>query len=83
MFDSPNGRIAMILFAVYLVLYSGFMLINVFAPALMDKTPLAGVNLAIWYGFLLIAAAIFLAFLYGALCRPNEEDPNRTKGGQQ
>ncbi len=83
MFDSPNGRIAMILFVVYLVLYSGFMLINVFAPALMDETPLAGVNLAIWYGFLLIAAAIFLAFLYGALCRPASEDSDNAEGGQQ
>ena len=38
------------LFAIYFALYAGFMLINVFFPALMELTPVAGVNLAILYG---------------------------------
>jgi len=40
-----------------------------FSPATMAKLPWAGVNLAIWYGFALIAAALLLALLYGYLCR--------------
>ena len=31
----------------------------------MEATPLAGVNLAIWYGFGLIVAALVLALIYG------------------
>jgi hypothetical protein len=34
----------------------------------MERTPFAGVNLAIWYGFGLIVAAIFLALVYGWAC---------------
>jgi uncharacterized membrane protein (DUF485 family) len=62
-----NGttRLGLALFAVYLVLYSGFVLLAAFAPEWMDVTPLAGVNLAVWYGFGLIAVAIVLALIYG------------------
>jgi uncharacterized membrane protein (DUF485 family) len=31
----------------------------------MEVTPLAGVNLAIWFGFGLILTAILLALVYG------------------
>ncbi len=64
-----NGRVGLGLFAVYCSLYAGFVLVNAFAPATMEWTPLAGVNLAILSGFGLILAAFALALLYGALCR--------------
>ena len=64
-----RSRIGLILFAVYLLLYGGFVLLNAFAPEQMDRTPLLGVNLAVLYGFLLIIAAFVLALLYGWLCR--------------
>ena len=44
-------------------------LIKAVAPSIMELTPWAGVNLAIWYGFALIVAAFVLALLYGVLCR--------------
>ena len=53
------------LFGFYLLLYGGFVLLAAFSPAAMDK-PLAGVNLAVWYGFVLIVAAIALALIYVA-----------------
>jgi uncharacterized membrane protein (DUF485 family) len=53
------------LFGAYLALYAGFVLLAAFAPQAMEATPLAGVNLAIWYGFGLIAAALVLALIYG------------------
>jgi uncharacterized membrane protein (DUF485 family) len=34
----------------------------------MQRT-VAGVNLAIWYGFALIVVALVLALIYGWLCR--------------
>lgn len=69
-----NARIGMRLFVVYLVLYGGFVLLNAFAPNSMEWTPMAGVNLAIWYGFGLILAALCLALLYGMLCRDGQSN---------
>jgi uncharacterized membrane protein (DUF485 family) len=68
-----NARLGLILFGVYLVLYGGFVLLNAFSPQTMESTPVAGVNLAILYGFGLIIGAIFLALLYGFLCREESE----------
>lgn len=59
----------MILFFCYLALYSGFVLLNAFAPKLMAETPFAGVNLAVLYGLGLILVAFVLAVLYDWLCR--------------
>ena len=61
--------VGVILFFVYLAFYAGFVLLAAFSPTTMARTPWAGVNLAIWYGFALILAAFALALLYGALCR--------------
>ena len=66
-----NRRLGLVLFAVYLLLYGGFVLLAAFAPDSMEVTPAAGVNLAIWYGFGLIAAALLLALVYGWACRPS------------
>jgi uncharacterized membrane protein (DUF485 family) len=46
-------------------------LLAAFSPESMEATPLAGVNVAIWYGFGLIAAALVLALIYGWACRPS------------
>lgn len=69
-----NARLGLILFVIYLAFYAGFVLIAAFRPETMARTPLAGVNLAIWYGFALIAAALILALVYGALCRTSGTD---------
>ena len=63
-----NSRYGLVLFAVYLVLYGAFVGVNAFAPEVMERTPLAGVNLAILSGFGLIGAAFLLAMIYGWLC---------------
>jgi uncharacterized membrane protein (DUF485 family) len=70
-----NARIGLVLFAVYLLFYAAFMLLNTFRPELMDAVPAAGVNLAIWYGFALIAAALILALMYAWLCRRRSDTP--------
>ncbi len=80
-----NARIGLVLFAVYLVLYGGFVLLNTFAPQTMEATPIAGINLAILYGFGLIIAALLMALLYGVLCTPEgdvETTPSQLKGDQ-
>ncbi|MEW4530721.1 DUF485 domain-containing protein [Maioricimonas sp. JC845] len=71
------ARTGLILFAVYLLFYGGFVGINAFAPQLMAITPVAGINLAILYGFALILVALILALLYGFLCRPVRDDSSK------
>ena len=69
-----QSRIGFVLFSLYLALYLGFVLINAFYPALMKSTPVAGVNLAVLYGFGLIVAAILMAFLYGFVGNAASDD---------
>ena len=77
---SSNARIGVQLFFVYLLFYSGFVLINAFAPTMMETTPIAGINLAILYGFGLIIGALVMALIYGALC--SAEDADVAPGGK-
>lgn len=73
-----NARIGLRLFFVYLLFYGGFVLTAALRPAAMEATPAAGVNLAVWWGFALIIAALVMAVLYGWLCRsPREENGGR------
>ena len=76
--EKRNARIGLVLFGIYVLLYGGFVLLNAFAPETMEVTPLAGVNLAILFGFGLIGAAIVMSVVYGLLCR-SPEVPTPTK----
>ena len=63
-----NARYGLVLFAVYLALYAGFMALNVLDPVAMAQPAWLGMNLAIVYGFVLIIAALALALVYMVLC---------------
>jgi uncharacterized membrane protein (DUF485 family) len=67
--QARNTRWGLVLFAVYLAFYSGFVLLAAFSPETLALLPFAGVNLAIWYGFALIVVALVLALVYGWVCR--------------
>lgn len=77
--QSRNSKIGLVLFTIYLIVYGGFVFLNAFAPDQMEATPIAGLNVAILYGFALIIGAIVLSGLYGFLCREksssNPEEP--------
>ncbi|MDE0865126.1 MAG: DUF485 domain-containing protein [Rubripirellula sp.] len=84
--DSPspqrqfNTKLGLLMFFIYLALYTGFVLINAFAADRMETIVLAGLNLAIVYGFGLILFALVLAFIYGLLCKSEPlEDLTSTK----
>ena len=64
---TQNARYGLILFAIYVVLYGGFILLAVFKPDVM-AAPLFGLNVAITYGLGLIGSALVLALVYMALC---------------
>ena len=61
--NARNSRNGIILFAVYLLFYGGFVFVNAFDPTSMEKTPIAGLN-----GFALIIGAVVLSAFYGILC---------------
>lgn len=69
---SHNARLGLWLCGLYVLLYSGFVLLNAFSPTSMESTPWLGVNLAIWYGFGLIVAALVLSLIYGALASSDD-----------
>ncbi len=84
-----NTRLGLSLFVVYLLLYVGFVLVNAFAANVMDTTVVAGLNLAIVYGFGLIITALVMALLYGLLCKTettssgvNDSEVNESEVGQ-
>jgi len=64
-----NARLGRILFAAYLLLYLGYVLLTTFRPDVMRQTVFAGLNIAVLYGFKLIASALVLALIYAWLCR--------------
>ncbi len=58
-----NGthRADLVLFALYCVLYAGFMGLTAFAPDVLAMRVFGGVNLAVAYGMGLIVTAVVLA----------------------
>jgi uncharacterized membrane protein (DUF485 family) len=68
-----NARYGLILFFIYLIIYGTFVALSAFAPSLMAKPVIGGVNLAVVYGLGLIGLAFVLALIYMALCRTDRE----------
>ena len=60
--------------AVYGTLYVVFIIINVAWPKVMGTIVVAGLNLAIVYGFALIVIAFMLALVYNWAMHPARED---------
>ena len=67
--ERRNARVGLSLFWVYLFFYGGFVLVNAFAPSVMDAVLPGGLNVAVVGGFALILGAAILAVLYAHLCR--------------
>lgn len=73
------SRLGLCLFTAYTLLYLGFVFINAFSADTMETIVIAGLNLAIVYGFGLIIAAIILAFIYGFATK----DPKQTSSQKE
>ncbi len=78
--EAYNARIGFILFAVYSVFYGTFVLLNAFVPDTMEIKPVAGINLAILYGFGLIIVALLLALVYGVMCQTEGGETKNSEG---
>jgi len=58
------NRTGLVLFAIYLLAYAGFMYLAAFKSSKLAEEVLAGVNLAVVYGMTLIVGAFVLAVVY-------------------
>lgn len=67
--DPRGSRLGLRLFAGYLLLYAGFVLASAFGPSTMAGDAPFGLNVALFYGLGLIAAAVLLAIVYAWLRR--------------
>ena len=65
--QARNARLGLRLFAVYGVIYGIYVVAGAFLPGVM-KVALAGVNVAVVWGFGLIILAFVMAIVYGRLC---------------
>ena len=65
-------RLGVWMFAVYALVYAGFVALNLVSPLKMEATVLFGLNLAVVYGFGLILAAFVLAVVYNIMCMREE-----------
>jgi uncharacterized membrane protein (DUF485 family) len=70
---SLNARSGLILFVVYSAIYAVFVGLAAFSPQTMGEPTPLGPNVAIVYGFGLIAGALLLAVIYMLLCRRNAQ----------
>jgi uncharacterized membrane protein (DUF485 family) len=75
-----KGRLGMVMFVIYGLIYAGFVGINIVSPVLMEKTVLFGLNLAVVYGFGLIIFALVLAVIYNSLCGKREKSAAAGEG---
>jgi len=71
-----KARLGLWMFALYSLIYAGFVVINVTKPVLMEKIIFGGLNLAVVYGFGLILLALVLALIYNAMCTKEEKKMN-------
>jgi uncharacterized membrane protein (DUF485 family) len=75
-------RLGAINFVIYALTYVGFVVINLAYPSLMEKTIVAGLNLAVAYGFGLILFALVLALIYNHRCGKQEAKLRETGEGR-
>ena len=75
-------KLGLWMFSFYLLLYGGFIVINVVNPKLMS-TDIGSLNLAIVYGFSLIIIALIMALIYNSLSTRSEKIYDKKNQGEE
>ena len=73
-------KIGILLFAIYGLIYTGFVAANALVPQIMEKTVFFDLNLAVTYGFGLILLAIGMGLIYNHLCTKRENELEAARG---
>lgn len=60
----PQSKTATGLFLFYVLFYAGFVGLNAFAPSVVERPFIGGINLAVVYGLALIGLAFVVALIY-------------------
>lgn len=74
---AAKAKFGVIMFVIYTIVYSGFVLIGLTKPEWMGLEFVGGQNLAIIYGFGLIVLAIVMGFIYNYYCTKMEDRMNK------
>lgn len=72
-----KSKLGIRMFLVYVLVYAGFIIINLTNPKAMGLIVFAGVNLACVYGFGLIILAIIMGLVYNSKCTKQENALNK------
>jgi uncharacterized membrane protein (DUF485 family) len=72
-------RLGLKMLAVYGSLYALFIIVNVVWPSAMGWIVVAGLNLAVVWGFALIVIALILALIYNHACTKREKSHENEK----
>jgi uncharacterized membrane protein (DUF485 family) len=72
-----KSKLGVYMFIIYVIVYGGFIAINVISPPTMALIVFGGLNLAIVYGFGLIVLAIIMGLIYNHLCTKKEDELNK------
>lgn len=70
-------RLGLKMLAVYGTVYIVFVIVNVVWPKAMGWIVVAGLNVAVLWGFFLIILALVLALIYNAACTKREKTHER------
>jgi uncharacterized membrane protein (DUF485 family) len=76
-------KLGLRMFAIYGLVYAGFVLINIIKPILMETIIMFGLNLAVVYGFGLIILALIMALVYNQMCVKQEKLLNTDENEKQ
>ena len=76
-------RLGLWMFAIYVLVYSGFVALRLVWPEAMSTKVIFGLNLAIVYGFALIVIAMIQALIYNHLCTRREAAMDTTDSSGQ
>jgi uncharacterized membrane protein (DUF485 family) len=66
-------RLGLKMLAAYGAVYASFVAVNVIWPAVMGRTVVAGLSVAIVWGLFLIILALVLALIYNTACTRHEK----------
>ena len=72
-----KARLGVYMFIIYVIVYAGFIVINLASPKSMATPLFSGLNLAVVYGFGLILLAIVMGLIYNHMCTRKENELNK------
>jgi uncharacterized membrane protein (DUF485 family) len=74
---AKKARLGVVMFAIYMMVYIGFVLIGTMFPKILGAKFMGGQNLAFLYGMGLIVLAAVMGLIYNFFCTRLEDKLNK------